>query len=387
MMMKHVSLFAALLHAAFANAAVESAFDLTTQVEYEDNPQLLPDDQAESVWRNVTTPRYRISRSEDRWTLAFAGDLRVQRSSNDQLSFDREDPTANLAVNRQSAAGELRMTAGFAQASTRITEFEDSNLLFRDGTREMLSANLEWSGILSAVSSYDLALSVEDVTFEDSPLVDFRNQTSSLSYRRAVSELVAFSVVARATRFDPQTNDTTVASTNIVDQEILYAGIGLNYQLSERWSSQVNAGLVDVTFDNLSQSISGSDINPTFNDTNGNWNFDGSLSFKDETSTWSVAAGRQTDASGLGRATTATSFSGSAGFQVSEKSRLGAKLGWRKNRDVIDNESLTALLSWARTISQNWSWQVSYQYREQNGINEADSNSVVVSLVYRGDSF
>lgn len=386
-MLKRLPLLAMFLHSGLASAAVESAFDLTTQVEYEDNPQLLPDDQAESVWRSVTTPGYRLSRLEDNWTLAFIGDLRVQRSSDDRLSFDREDPTANLTFNRRSAAGELSMGVGFSQASTRITEFEDSNLLFRDGTRETLSANAGWSGVLSAVSSYGLTLSVQDVAFKDSPLVDFRNQMAGLSYQRAVSELVSVSLLARITRFDPQANDANTASANVVDQDIRYAGLGLSYQLSERWSSQLNAGLVDVTFDDLSQPVPAPGVDPLLEDTDVNWNVDGSVSYTGETNTWSLAAGRQTNASGLGRAVTANSVSGSAGFQVSEKSRLGVTLGWRKNRDVIDNESLNVQLSWSRTINQSWSWQASYQYREQSGLNEADSNSVVMSLVYRGDSF
>lgn len=379
-----------LLHASATTAAIESAFDLSTQVEYEDNPQLLPDEQAESVWRSVTTPRYRLSRLEDTWSLAFSGDVRVQRSSNDQLSFDREDPTANLAFIRQSEAGELNMSVGFAQASTRITELEDSNLLIRDGTRETLSGSMEWRGVLSAVSAYGLTWSAQDVTFEDSPLVDFRSQTGGISYQRQLSELTTVSLVGRATRFDPQ--GTSVGGVNSVQQDILYGGLGVSYQLSQRWSTQLNGGVVDVTFGDDQPSTvqspdTGIDSAALLDDSDGNWNVDGTINYKGERANWSLTVARQTNASGLGQAVTADSVSSSAGFQLSERSRLSLSLGWRNNRDVVDNESRNAQIAWARTINQSWSWQASYQYREQRGVNEADSNSVVLALVYRGAAF
>ncbi|MES2503234.1 MAG: hypothetical protein V4545_11555, partial [Pseudomonadota bacterium] len=155
---------------------------LPINVDYDTNLNLLQ--QKQGVWRYTTIPKYSVEAVDDknRWFSNLA--LTLQRSSNKNLSVDREDPSLNLGWVRELEKGAFSVTAGYDKRSSRFAQFNTNALLDVDGTSvsKTLAANFTHS--LTERLRFSLGANYSKTTYTDSSFVSSTSKTinSTVSY-------------------------------------------------------------------------------------------------------------------------------------------------------------------------------------------------------------
>ena len=346
--------------------ASQQTMTLSASGEHDTNPAMLPDASADAVWVGVVTPGYNLLWSDGENYIEFDAALRLQRPSREDVVFNREDPTLSVGWGRKNDLGELALSAAYNEASTRLTELEDTGQIFRDGTRRDRSVSGNWSRRLNERAGFGLQAQDRSSSFirpagqpEDQPVKQFLNDTenASISANHAyqVAQGLAVTLQASASRVKPEVTDNPNLLLGTSDLQAL--GLGVDWDINDLFSLQVNAAQVWVDLPNAPR-------------TGAEWNGDVAFGYESERFEWSVSAARQTTPSGIGAFLENTSASLSLSHRLSEVSQWGASANWRENRgglQSLDNTFGFGELWISRDLSERWTVRATYRYREQDG--------------------
>lgn len=383
-----------------ANAAgFNSVFDLDTSAEYNSNPALVPDAIAEPVWLGIATPQFTTYRSVDGHSLELEAALRLQRSSDEDLSRNREDPKVGLTWNRAGERSNLLASALYEESSTRLTELEDTNLVLLDGTRSDLSANLEWTYQLSRRQEFEATATLTDATFENSPLVDFESLTGSLGYSVRATESLRPFVNLTAVRFVP--DEEGAAGRPVAESEMVGLGLGLSVQLNSFWTVEATGSAVRldsnpsadaaVPFD--PDTAAPVDAGATALDGDA-WNAEARVEYRGARTRFSASGGRTTAPSAAGAPVEADVANIMLSRDTSAVSQVGLSVQWRRNSGAVENEISGGELYYERRLSETWTVRSAWAYRERQQLadavfdnplfGDASAHVITLSLEYRG---
>ena len=354
---------------------------LPINVDYDTNLNL--SQQKQGVWRYTTIPRYSISAVDDksRWFSDLA--LTLQRSSNKNLSVDREDPNLNLGWQRELEKGAFSITAGYDKRSSRFAQFNTNALLDVDGTSvsRTLAANFNHS--LSEKLKLSLGANYTKTTFTDSSFISSTSKTINGTISYDLKEKISPFVQLSLTDFKPEgdlsqqstSKNFSVGSTMLLTPHLTFVpSIGVN-SIS---TSGTNNGF---GFNDGGSGAIGS------NEGSG-WISNNTLSYLSEKNTMQASLSRSVSPGGLGALQKSDTFGLGYTRELSEVSRAGIDFNISKNQSDFASETAQLTGFYSYYISQAWQARLVAGHRSQKQ-NEfsAKNNNIGISFIYNIPQF
>ncbi len=335
--------------------------DFSTDAEYDSNPLMQAEDE-ESVYRGILTPRYRMHWAEGPNDWRLQAELKLEESSDTDLSQDRRDPKLRGTYTRDYTQGSWSIDAGYEEASTRITEFEDTSVLSADGTRASANAGLQWNHQLSKKNTLDLGVTYLDVSYDDVNLTDYRTPAADLRLSRLVSDQSTWYVALSGSRYEPQGEDESDAS--------LYGlSLGFITQLSQLLTADFSGGYTRVDTEDASED-------------DDQWNARAALDYSGKRLDWELSVSRLTSPSGAGGYTTADMATLSASYRLTARMDFEFGAHWRDNDAEQLGESSSVTVSLKQGLAEHWSLRFSLMHKRQELPEKADANVATISLHY-----
>lgn len=330
--------------------------------DFDSNPQMTDDKQ--SLQRYFITPRYSISAydNQDRWYSNAS--LRIQRSSDKQLAVDREDPTINIGWEREQDKGRLSVFTSYVKNSTRITEFDGTGLVVSDGASVTRSIGANWQRFITDKINFTLGGQYLKTDFSGGGnFTNFSTKSLNSSINYALSDRINPYVQVGYTEF----NTDTVGSEVTKSQSYL---AGANFVITPRLNINAGYGITHI-----SAIGNGKNINS-------------GLSYLGERYQLRGAVARSVSPSAIGRFQESDRLTLAYGYDLSEKSRLGADFTWRINNTLnsVRTKQLTSF--YARDLSDYWQMRLSLQFRELESDNvNTNGETLGLSLTYNTPEF
>jgi hypothetical protein len=324
---------------------------------------MLPDSLADNIWMAVVTPGYNLLWSDGRNAFTLDASLRLQRPSEQGVVFNREDPSLSLNWQRNTELTQLSLTGSYLEASTRLTELEDTGQIFADATRRNKSLNAAVARALSerAVFGIDATYSrsefvpVDGGSAQPQNLQSFESATLGLSHGYEISDSLELLFQASIAQVEPL--DAIEGSQFAGGSDFQSLGVGVDWEINDLFGFQATIAQVWVELDNSPRAEA-------------DYNGELALTYASERFQWDLTAGRTTAPSGIGGFLENNSVQFSLEHQLSERSRWGASASWRENSGGVrglNNSFGTGALWVAGDLSERWSVRAAYTYREQDG--------------------
>lgn len=344
----------------------QKAFSVVTAIEHDSNPEMIADD-ADSVSRAILQPEFVAHWRSGPLEIEADLSINIERSSDEDLSENREDPSASVAVARAYQKGELSGSVGYSEASTRVTELEDTGQIFSDSTRSEGSLEAALEHNVSARSQVLLSASYIDVEYDTDFFVDHRTSSAEGTYEYQVDDRVRARMTIGFSRYDPQ------SSVLFLDEET-------------EDSSRLEAGLSNRFSERLECDLSVGGISFSGADNDSDWVASADCSYRYSRLDITAAYTRDASASGAGRFEIADTYALELNYGLTENTGLSLAAGVRKNQESRLGDSSTFELGSETALSESWSFRTLLAYREIEGsfaTEDADGYLANVSVVYR----
>jgi hypothetical protein len=330
--------------------------DLEAGAEYDTNPNMDSEDE-KSVWLGIVKPGYRLQWKQDENELRAEADLRIERSSDTDLSDDREDPSLSLQWLRLNPRGETRVLAFYSEESTRITEFDDTGRLSADGTRTDMGLEAGWDHSITERSQLSLMGRYDDISYDGGDFTDYELTSSILNYSYLWHDNTVPYLQLQASSYQP---DGSLSENS----ELYGFVLGLQFPVGTNFAMDVSGGEVWVDAE----------------ESDSNWNGRAALAYLGERTRWDIEYTRTTTASGAGGFEGADGARVALSYDYSELTTFGGSAQWRKNRSDELNESAYAELWASRQLEEYWKLRFSWKFRQQKGNAQRESEGHAVSV-------
>jgi hypothetical protein len=319
----------------------------------------------EGVWRLRFNPRYTLTGTAGVDEYKIGVGLNIERSSDEALSANREDPSLLLGWQRQHETGEFGITAKYDEASTRVTELAESGLITADGSRASASLAGNWRALLDERSSLTADLEYKKVAYEGGFYTNYANLSGGIKYSRAINERIEGFLRATASRYDPE--GAGLSSNNYA------AMVGFKVATSERLDWTIHAGL---------SRTSGAD------DGTG-WQGGFLLHYLGVRSDLTIDIARAMNPSGEGGFAESDQVRIASGYSVDERTRVGVDVTWREYKGTSANTTKQVGLWGSHELTPFWSARLSaaYKLRDESLSAEASGYVIGVTLVYSHPDF
>ncbi len=165
------------------------------------NPDLSVADRG-SVTLFRISPQYTIQSvdGDSRREFSFGG--MIERSSDTDLSGNRNLPRVSALWERSSAVSVLGLRASLEELSTRETEFAEFGRVALDTTERVGTIGATWTRELTADSSLALAASHMQVNYDTALLRDYNETLGSAIYTRELTPNSRYSITGVAATLD-----------------------------------------------------------------------------------------------------------------------------------------------------------------------------------------
>lgn len=331
--------------------------------EYDTNPAMSPAYPG-GVWRYVFEPGYslvgRLGESEVKAGLA----LQMARSSNETLSPNRDSPSAFLEWQRQTDAGEFGLASRYIEIATRDAGIDATGPVSVASTRTSRTLSGKWSkavterGTLSADGSY------EGVSYAGGPYINYVTRSAGMKFSYASSERIKPLLKLSYADYEPADGGPTVQFTS--------AQLGFDWKVSDALEGSLQAGKFRTSDNNELGSLGGATVRYT-----------------GERNQLALSADRQVTPSGLGGFVTVDQANAGWSYALSERSRTGIDLGWRKNYydTVFVNRTAGAWLQ--QDLDSFWGMRTYYLHNilSGDGVEDASSDILGITFVYTHTDF
>ncbi len=334
-------------------------------LEYDSNPTLSATNK-QGVSRTKITPTYNLIGTYGVDEIKAGLALRLERSSNEAISQNREDPILSLGWRRQTQTGEFGLVANYEQASTRFTELDETGQQLRDGTRTTQSLGGKWRSTVSERSTLSADGNYKQVDYDQSGLTDYANLTAGLTYSYAWSERIEPFIRVAASHYEP--SGSTLPSS---DNSTLMVGVKWKESEHLEWTGQAGA----------------SRVSGATSDTG--WIGSLAMRYLGKRYDLLLDAGRYVKDSGQGGFVESDQIKGAWSYALGERTRTGVDVSWRDNKSANPN-TIRQLTVWAGyELSQFWNARLYYQRRErqQTGFADATGDLLGLSLIYAHPGF
>lgn len=346
-----------------------AGFFIPVSVNYDSNIQMADSNEESVVFYNVI-PRVTFVGSDGVNTINFNGSVLLQRSSDEQISEDRKDPTLGLSWLRSFERGEFSLSTNYNKTSTRVSEQRVTGQIFNDGSAINRSYNANLRYLLSEKLSMSTGLGYQETRFSGAGLDDFNSKNFNLRLNYLYSEKLTPFVQFSLNRFENETNTLNNEIVNelssngtSVSRNLL---VGFDYKASPQLDYSVAVGMNRVS------------------SAGNGWVGNASLNYViDERSTFSSGISRNVTPSGLGGFLEVDNLSMNYQYDIDQKNHLGANANWNITRDVNQSSFKNVGGFYGYDISEDWGVRTYVQYRTLQAVGvDANAYLIGVSLSY-----
>lgn len=348
-------------------AAVSQSVTLPLSVKVDDNPRFTITGK-QAITRITLTPSYNLSSNQETNSWYLNASLFVERSSDESIVQNRDDPTLKLGWTHKYETGQFSVSGLSSDQSTRITEFSDSGLVSGDNTRKTGTLSANWLNQLNEKSSLNIAVSTTEVNFEGlstAGLIDYRSETINAKLNRTLSEKLESFLSLSSSRYTPDilssANETT---TNTLD-------IGLSWKASEQLNFSVSAGLNETKYKN--------NIQP------GNKRGQAALDIQYNTlrTNTLLNLSRSQSPSSLGGVNEANQITAGWTYSLTEKDSFSLNLNWRENLTLNKSKAKLISANYTHQMSLFWNFRLSVvRQQRDSSLSSASNNSIMTSIIY-----
>lgn len=355
-------------------AATQQDFILPLTFEHESNPSLTVTDE-QSINRVILVPDYSLLINQGTVQWSANASLRIERSSDQMISEDRNDPTLSLGWRHTYETGQFGITALLNNQSTRITEFVASGQqVSGDNTQKNRMVSVDWLNALSDRTSLILNGSVTNMTFDGlntTGLVDYRNEsvTARLSYTFN-EQMETFTQLFFST-FEP-------GDINSIHSETKGFNLGLTWNVNEKLNMTTSAG--------TSYTISKSNVqNAT---TNKSWQAMLNLQYNTLLNTSYLSFSRSLIPGSSGSINETNQIEAGWTYSLSDRDNIGFNISRGQNLTLNNIETNSFSVNYARQISLSWDLRLAATHRNiDNNLSNVSSNNVMASIIYNLSDF
>ncbi len=333
---------------------------ITTEVDT--NPTMSPIYPV-GIWRTIFSPAYTLQKIGDVNELSAGLSAQIARASNRTLSQDRNDPSSFLEWRRKSGTGELGLTAKYDEVTTRVAEFDNTDLGYTDGTRSSRTLSGNWSNALTERSTLALNGAYNDVTYQGGAYIDYVTRSGSMNLNYALSE--------RGSPFIKMSyKDTKPTGSNTLTR-FASALVGWNWKIADYLDASLQAGKSKTSGTKLSKQA-GAEVKYT-----------------GQRSSLVLNGDRQVSASGLGGFAVVDQLKGSWSYALGEYSSIGMNSTWSRSQSTIETTNRTSGIWLELDLNSYCSMRAYYQHRisERGEVGAANSDILGYSLVFSQADF
>ena len=352
---------------AVTSAAVIQSLTLPLSFSHETNPRYSTTNQ-QSISRTTLTPRYSISSNSgaNQWTSSAS--LNAVRTSDQNISQDRNDPSLNLGWTHNYETGQFSVTGLLNDQSTQETEFTDSGLISGDNTKKTRTVSVKWHNSLTDRTSLTLGGNITNVTFHGlttTGLVNYKNESSNAKLSYALSEQTNVFTLITYSHYLPK-NSANTSNAKSID-------LGITWNASEKINTTLSIGANETENNNNSSESWQASINSNYATPRTDTQFRLSKSLA-PSSTGSFIESNQLALGWL--------------YSLTERDNISLNMSWREN--LSTNKTITNQISANYTKELNLSWDfhltTAHNSREDE-LTNVSSNSIMLSLNYKLPDF
>ncbi|MDO8961232.1 MAG: hypothetical protein Q8R74_02580 [Methylophilus sp.] len=342
-------------------------FYFPVSVNYDSNLQM-DDQNKESVSFYNATPRVTLVGQDGVNTVSFDGSVLFQKSSNDQISENRKDPTLGLSWLRDFSRGQFSLSTNYSKLSTRISEQRRTGQVFADGSAINKSIDANLSYLLSDKFNLATGIGYQESNFSGAQLNDFSAKTFNTRLNYLYSEKLTPFAQFSISRFENESNninnlvvDNFNNDGSTVSRNFL---LGFNYLAGPKTDFTMAAGMNRLsTGDN--GWVGNASIRHAINDQS---NVSGTLS-------------RAIVPTGLGGFDKIDNMGVIYAYDIDQKNHLGTDFNWTINRAINDSKFKILNGFYAYDITEKWGVRTYAQFRN------LEANNVDVNAYQVGFSF
>ncbi|WP_078085472.1 hypothetical protein [Microbulbifer mangrovi] len=339
----------------------QSGYDISISERYTSNPYLQVDAK-DSVYSSALQPSMWFQWGTPSSELELSSALKLERSSNEDLVTDRNDPSLAITYTRQGSRSQLQTAASYKEVSTSTVEIFETGKIDTDGTRKDTKTDLIWTYKLSEFSTAGLSGSLSKADYKVSELTDYKTTDLDVYFEHRFSEEISAKAILKTQTYSP--GDELGESSRLSGMMT-----SINFRISENIESDF--GVQTVYMDEPLGPEKENFFNGVFK-----------IAFSGERSNLTTVLSRETIPTGLGRFITADNATLDYSYTFSQKANIGLSAQWRE-ADSIDHyqASLIELRS-ERRLNNSWRATLGLQHKRLERDEAAYSNIISISLNY-----
>jgi hypothetical protein len=345
----------------------EQSISLPATIEHDTNLPLATTNK-QGVSRLIVVPAYSLVGTYGLDELKAGLGLRVERSSDQRISIDREDPNLLLGWRRLTETGEFGLTTTYAEVSSREAELEETGRTAADTTRKTWTLGTRRSAAVTELSTLTAYADYKTVSYDAGSQTNFSNIAAGINWNYAWSERIDPFLSFSVSHYEPEKTTAAVAASDYYT-----ASVGVKVKASERleWTAQGGPG-------RISAQTSGT-----------GWQGSAAMQYRGEHYDAGLNMGRSANPSGDGGFVVSNRIAGTFGFAIDDRSSAGINASWQNSKGESSSTRLQLGASASRQLSPFWQARLSYLHklRREDGQSDASGDVLGVTLVYSSPDF
>lgn len=349
-------------------ATIIQSLTLPLSIEYESNPQFSTSNK-QSNNRIILTPRYSINSNQGANQFDASASVRIERSSDQEISQDRSSPSLNIAWSHDYETGQFSITALSNKQSTRVTELMDRGLVSGDNTVNTYGLSANWLNHLTDRMLLTLGSNITNVTYDGlntTRLVNYGNESADarLTYNLSEQKEIFFQLTSSV--YKPEGINTFSSKTISID-------VGQIWDVNEKL--------------NITSSI-GSSETKNINDNNKSWQASISTEYETLRTTSNLSLSRSQSPVSTGSLNETNNIAVGWLYNLSEKDEVRLNYSWIQNLTINKTETKQFSVDYIRALSSSWDFQVLAEHRMVNDqLTNVSSSSIMATIIYRISDF
>ncbi len=340
----------------------QQTISLPTTLEHDSNLSLSATNK-QAVSRLIVLPAYNLVGTYEINEFTAGLGLRVERSSNQRASFNRNDPNLQFGWRHLTETGEFGLTAKYDEVSSRAAALEETGSVTIDSTRKTKSLGGLWRFAASELSALTFDAGYTRVSYDAGAQTGFNNLAAGIAWNYAWSERIEPFLRFSINRYDPEKSTATVTAS---DYSTVTGGVKIKTSERLEWTAQGGPSRISTLPGKTG------------------WQGNLSMQYRGDRYDTSLNIGRSSAPSGDHGFVASDRAGGTFGYTVDERSGVGFSASWQGNKGNNPN-TMQQLGGWAsHVLSQFLHARLYYQHkmRHQNGQPDASGDVLGISLVY-----
>lgn len=333
----------------------EQAVSMPVTFEHDNNPTLV-DSNNRPVTRTIATPRYKITSGDGVNEMSADFALSIERSSDQSVRLNREDPSLALVWKTDLPLGSFRLGANYDETSILTSELAETGLIRSEGSRRNQNLNASYSHFLTDRLSLSLNGGYTRVRYSGGNQTNYQLPSASASLNYQYSEVLTPFIQTSISRYQPDNHQPST--------DYLSMTTGAAWQLSDRLDLTFNAGI--------------NNVKAVQNDTG----FQGEIRLKHVYERFVTTAGlaRAISPSGTGGFIESDTLQAGIAYDFTNRSGFGSDLSLRQNNGTNKSEYNQLNLYYRYSITPEWDMRVNTQFKYRKDASDNSANAEVLGF-------